>query len=156
MAIPAFGPDGLLPVGVHEASLEEIRDRLGAFQRTDRRPRLFERLEVFVKELRESRIVTSMLVDGSFVTSADEPNDVDVILVLPLTHDFTAELAPYQYNVLSRRAVRRRHAIDVLVATEGSALLEEYLEFFSQVRGRPSIRKGIVSLSFEVQAGNPT
>lgn len=154
MAVPALEPSGLLPVGVHEASFEELRDRFGSFQRTDRRPSLFKRLEAFVAELRASRLVTIMLIDGSFVTSADEPNDVDVILVLPQTHNFGAELLPFQYNVLSRRAVRRRHGIDLLVAVEGSTLLDEYVEFFSQVRGRPDVRKGMLSLSFQEQAGN--
>jgi len=41
MPIPDLNEDGLLPEGIHEASLEEVRERFGRFQRTDRRPDLF-------------------------------------------------------------------------------------------------------------------
>ena len=82
MPIPDLNEDGLLPEGIHEASLEEVRERFGRFQRTDRRPELFSKLALFLTEVRACGLVEAVIVDGSFVTAKDEPSDIDLILVL--------------------------------------------------------------------------
>jgi hypothetical protein len=87
-----------------------------------------------------------VVVDGSFVTAKDEPGDIDLVLVLPTGHDFGAELRPFEYNVLSRRMVRKRYAFDVLVAREKSSELTEYMAFFQRVRGDIQRRKGILKV----------
>lgn len=92
-------------------------------------------------------MICFVVVDGSFVTDKAEPNDIDLVLVLPNHHDFSADVRPFEYNVLSRRMVRRRFAFDVLVAREHSAEFDEYVEFFQQVRGEPNRRKGILKVT---------
>jgi hypothetical protein len=89
MPIPVLNEDGFLPAGIHDCSLAEIRERFGQFQRTDQRCRLMDRLEAFIQECRATGFVRSMMVDGSFVTAADAPNDIDLILVLDEHHDFS-------------------------------------------------------------------
>jgi hypothetical protein len=42
MPIPDFTPDGFLPPGVHDCTLDELRVRFGVFRSNDRRPRLYE------------------------------------------------------------------------------------------------------------------
>jgi hypothetical protein len=79
MAIPALDPNGVLPAGVHDCTLEEIKSRFGSFQGSDRRPQLFSRLETFLTEARGVEIVQSVLVDGSFVTAKADPNDIDLL-----------------------------------------------------------------------------
>jgi len=69
MPIPPFNPDGLLPVGIHECTIDELKVRFGGFQGSDQRPRLFARLEGFLAEVRAAGLVRSILVDGSFVTA---------------------------------------------------------------------------------------
>ena len=51
MAIPALTRNGLLPAGVYDCTLEELRLRFGTFQGSDRRPQLFSRLAQLVSEL---------------------------------------------------------------------------------------------------------
>ena len=144
MAIPDIDQRGLLPFGVHDCSLEEIGARFGIFQGTDRRTRLFEKLEAYVVEVRQSGVVAALIVDGSFVTADDNPGDIDLVLVLSGTHDFTSDLGPMQYNVLSHRRVRARYGFDVFVAREDSKEYQEYVEFFQQVRGAPPLQKGVL------------
>ena len=50
MPIPALDPRGLLPEGIHDCTLDEIKAAFGAFQSTDRRPQLFARLAAFLAE----------------------------------------------------------------------------------------------------------
>ena len=106
MPIPELNENGFLPEGVHEASLEEVRERFGRFQRTDRRPALFAKLSLFLAEVRASGLVVAVILDGSFVTAKDEPSDIDLILVLRPDHDYDADPKPFS-NVLSRRQSAR-------------------------------------------------
>jgi len=48
MPIPPLNTHGLLPVGIHVTTLDEIRLRFGLFQGSDRRPRLYDRLEQLI------------------------------------------------------------------------------------------------------------
>jgi predicted nucleotidyltransferase len=146
MPIPALTADGLLPEGIHDCTLDEIRKRFGSFQRTDRRCRLFERLESFVRAAKACGIVAAVLVDGSFVTDKDVPSDVDVIVVLRTDHDYDAVLRPMEYNVVATGQIRRVFRIDALIARDGSKELDDFVEWFAQVRNRPGVCKGMLRL----------
>ena len=147
MPIPPFDRSGLLPPGMHDCTLDEMRSSFGSFHSSDRRPSLFTRLEQFVAEAQSSGIVRSLVVDGSFVTAKPAPNDIDLILVVGPKHDFTADLTPAAYNVLSKQRVRWRYAFDILVARDGSIEYRRWTEFFQQVRLDPGRKKGILKLS---------
>lgn len=144
MPIPPLDPNGFLPAGVHDGTLDEIRARFGIFQRSDRRLRLFEKLEAFLAEASGTAVVVSVVVDGSFVTAKLEPNDIDLIVMVSAAHDFGADLPPHQYNVLAQQRVRRRFGFDIVVAKMGSDNLAEAVAFFSQVRQQPGLKKGLV------------
>ena len=146
MPIPEFDQHGLLPVGVHDCTLEELEARLGCFQTTDRRPVLFAKLKAFVSEARASGIVRWLVVDGSFVTASALPNDIDLVLVVAAEHDFAADLNPTAYNVVSKRRVHRQYGFDLLVARDGSVEHRRWVEFFQQERLAPHLRKGILRL----------
>lgn len=126
--------DGVLPQGVHGCTIEECEQAFGKFSRSDRRPRLTEALRRYARDAHASGIAAAVLIDGSYVTGKAEPNDVDIILVLRSNFDLGAELRPMEYNILSKRAVKRRYGFDVLPAIEGTEVYEEYLRLFSQVR----------------------
>ena len=147
MPIPLLDADGFLPVGVHDCTLEEVKARFRSFQTTNRRPQLFAKLEAFLKEVRAAGIVQSVLVDGSFVTTKPEPNDIDLIFVLAPGHNFSADLSPTEYNVLSKRRVYRQHGFDLLVACADSEEYRRYLRFFQQIRFAPGHAKGILRIA---------
>ena len=146
MPIPDLNENGFLPEGIHEASLEELRERFGRFQRTDRRPALFTKLSTYLAEVRASGLVVAVIVDGSFVTAKDEPSDIDLILVLRPDHDDRADLRPFEYNAISKCGVRSRFRFDILTALQGSAKHMEYLDLFQRVKGEPDLRKGVVEV----------
>lgn len=146
MPIPDFDEHRLLPVGVHDCALDEIKARFGSFQGSDRRPKLFAKLESFVAEAKTLRLVRSIIVDGSFVTAKADPNDIDLVLVVPAGHDFSADLNPAEYNVLSKRRVHRRLGFDLLVACADSDEYRRYVWFFQQIRFEPGRAKGILRL----------
>src|SRR5258708_36427447 len=114
MPIPNLTAHGLLPPGVHVCTAEEIAGKFGGFQGGEQRPRLMEKLMAFVAEARSSGIVRALLVDGSFVTAKPAPNDMDLVVIVSETHDFSADLRPLEYNVVSKRRVQRRYGFDIL------------------------------------------
>ena len=135
MSIPDLNEHGLLPAGIYDCSIEEIELRFGRFQHSDCRCRLFERLKEFLRRARASGLIKAVIIDGSFVTDKDEPNDIDVIVVLRPGHDFDAELSPREYNVVSKFRIRSQFKFDALVGEEGQKDLADQIEFFGRVRG---------------------
>ncbi len=144
MPIPPLNSDGLLPVGIHETTLDEIRQRFGSFQGSDQRSHLFARLLELASAMQRSGIFESLLIDGSFVTDKPAPNDIDLIAVLRPDHDFERDLPISEYALVSRTMLARRFRFDVVVAERDSAVYKTYVEFFNLVREAPGLKKGIL------------
>ena len=144
MPIPDFDADGFLPVGVYDCEWDELEHRFGQTENGASRAFLFAKLMEYRQELAATGLAMGLIVDGSFVTQTADPHDIDLVLILSKDHDFTVEIRPFEYNALSRRRVSKRFAFDLLVARDDSADLEEYIEFFQQVRGQTHRRKGIL------------
>jgi hypothetical protein len=104
MAIPAFRPDGYLPVGVHVATEGEVAERFG--RSTERRRSLMARIAGWLQIARAVR-ARRFVLDGSFVTIKPDPNDVDCVCLLPA--DFENQYqsgvgeAPRLYEMLVTR-----------------------------------------------------
>jgi len=103
-------------------------------------------LEAFLAEVKASGIVRAVIVNGSFVTGQEAPNDVDLLLVLSAGHDFRADLGPAQYMVVNRRRVRRVYGLDIFVVQEDSADYAALVRLFQRVRLQPQLTKGILRL----------
>jgi hypothetical protein len=67
------------------------------------------------------------------MTCVDEPEDIDLILVLPADWDATAELPLYQYNLLSKKRVKQEFGLEVFVVRNTSVQEQQWIDFFSQV-----------------------
>ncbi len=77
--IPEFDDNGYLPPGIHPAALDEIAKRFGI--ENELRQAEMESLRWLV-DLAKRIGVLRIVVDGSFVTEAYEPNDVDCALLV--------------------------------------------------------------------------
>lgn len=144
MPIPELNSEGVLPTGIHDCTLAELKGVFGKFQVSDRRIKLFGRLEELAAEAGRSGLFEALLVDGSFVTNEPNPHDIDLIAVLRQGQDFERDLPMSQYALLSRTLLRRRFGFDVLIAEAGSGLYETYVDFFRRVRENPVLRKGLL------------
>lgn len=131
--IPDFTADGQLPPGVHLATFDEFKERFRVFQGSDQRLRVFESFEQFVNEIRKTTFVRRLIVGGSFVSANPSPNDFDCVLVLDPACE-GASLRPFEYNVTSKRMIRRLYRVDAVIAFEGTVLAEKSLAFFQLTR----------------------
>ncbi len=146
MAIPPLNEHGWLPDGMHDCTLEEAAARFGGFQHSDRRPTLWARFVEFAREAKACGLIEAIIMDGSFVTAQPSPNDIDLILVMPSGHDFSADFRPSEYNIVSKRRVNQRFGFDLLVARADSEEYRRYVRLFHQVRLEPGHQKGILRI----------
>ena|SRR5580658_6665453 len=114
MPIPTFSQFGLLPEGIYDCDVLEAQTRFGSFQGSDRRPQLWAKFMDFFRLAKADRFIEELLLDGSFVTSKTNPNDIDVIVVVPVGHDFGSDLAQHRYELLAAARVRRRFGFDMV------------------------------------------
>ena len=144
--------DGVLPEGVHICSIDEVERAFGRFQRTDRRQHLTATLRRYVEAARQAGTAQAIIIDGSYVTVKDEPGDIDVMLVLKLEADLTEDLLPSEYNVQSKRMVKKLYGFDIFTAVEGGEIYQRTIRFLSNVNPGESIpytskpRKGILRI----------
>jgi hypothetical protein len=141
--IPPLTDAGLLPPGIHSATITEFEGRFVCFQRSDRRLRVFDGLQRLLVEVRRMSFIKHIYIAGSYVTAKAEPNDFDCLLVVD-GEQFPKELRPFEYRVLSRRPAAREFGGDVVTVADGSELHRHYLDFFQSTRD--GIAVGMVEL----------
>jgi hypothetical protein len=99
MNLPAFNEEGDLPPGIYRATLAEVLERFG--QGSMQRCAVAGRLERVYQLVASTGHLARFVVFGSFVTAKEEPNDVDIVLLMQNTFDLasvTGEAAlPFQH-----------------------------------------------------------
>lgn len=88
MALPEVTGMGDLPVGVHDATLSEIMWRFGVG--SGRRKLLALRLRRVYEIAQSTGRLARFVVFGSFITSKEDPNDVDIFMIMDDEFDFDA------------------------------------------------------------------
>ncbi len=78
--LPAFNEEGDLPPGVHRATLSDVLQRFG--QGTAQRRAVADRLTRIYHHAASTGQLARFVVFGSFVTTKDQPNDVDIVLLM--------------------------------------------------------------------------
>ena len=139
--IPPIGADGYLPEGVHVCSEDDVISRCGSSSR--HRRRLALRLRRWI-ELGRQVGAKRLLVDGSFVTAKEEPQDLDTVLLLP--QDFTQQLEQEHPPALELEEMLLTRRPEEIFAAEDETDWEEWVAFFSLTRELDGRRKGLVEI----------
>jgi hypothetical protein len=147
MSIPPLSPQGFLPPGIHDASLDEIEARFGRFSSNERRVELFNKLRQYLAELSAWGHIKEVLIDGSFVSSKDCPNDIDMIVVYKEDFDIAAEVTPSEYNCLKSTRVRALYGFDVFAVLPGDVTYQKMKAFFEQDTAQAGLTKGLVRVA---------
>ncbi len=140
MAIPKFNTYGLLPPGIHPATMGEVEVTL-AFS-AKRRSLIEDGLKPVAKELVKMG-VSELYVDGSFVTEKPSPDDVDGFVLAESTSDLYRDVAG------EWERWKGQYRMDVFPAAtdmnnEGSRSYFE--ELFGHTKGEPPQAKGLLKL----------
>lgn len=141
MSIPCLNKNGFLPVGLHLATLAELAERFG--ESTAIRRALLERFLSFV-ELARHVGARRMFVAGSFVTDSPEPGDVDIVIWLSDQFHELVDAGDDKALGLELRLLTREPKEAFGVFDEEG--WQAWVDFFSLVRGRNDLRRGLVEV----------
>jgi hypothetical protein len=67
-----------------------------------------------VGEVQACGLIAALVLDGSFVTATPGPHDMDLVVVMDARQNFSGDLPPAHYNVLSQRRVQKRFGFDIV------------------------------------------
>jgi hypothetical protein len=85
-----------------------------------------------------------LLVDGSFVTATEGPQDIDTVTLLP--EDCTRQLEREYTPALELEEMLLTRRPEELFAAEDEIDWEEWVDFFSRTREPDGRRKGLVEI----------
>ncbi len=139
--IPDFRNDGYLPEGLHLATEAEVTFRFGSGSR--HRRRLVLRLRRWLELSRLTR-ARRFLVDGSFVTAKEEPNDVDSVVLL--ARDFARQVTDGSDAALELEEMLATGRPEEIFAAEDTRDWNDWVEFFSRTREADGRRKGLMEI----------
>lgn len=140
--IPEFDEHGNLPVGIHNATLEEVIVRYGG--PSPLRKQLIVPLRDFYSLVQP--VAVEVFLVGSFITAKPGPGDVDFYTIMP--DDWVQEhrrVAEEVFELQRRRARRHTLVHCTLCYVSNRACVEKHHHFFSHTKGeeRP---KGMIRL----------
>ena len=142
LSIPQFRPDGYLPEAVYLASEAEVLFRFGSSTR--RRRRLALRLRLWI-ELARQIGGRRLLIDGSFVTAKDNPNDIDAVILLP--SNFQEQIEQGMESALELEEMLLTKRPEEIFAAEDETDWNEWVDFFTRTREADGRRKGLVEIT---------
>lgn len=138
--IPALEADGTLPAGIHEAGWDEIEKRFGS---TPHRRRLLDGFRRAALALREAGC-KRVYLDGSFVTSKEEPGDFDACWEVQGVS--AARLDPVLRTFNNGRVAQKmKYGGELFPAMSKAEAFRTFLDFF-QISRDTGEAKGIVAI----------
>jgi len=88
MALPEFNEEGDLPAGVYRSTLSEVLERFG--QGSVQPRAVADRLKRVYELVTSTGKLARFVIFGSFITAKEEPNDVDVFLLMEDSFDLAS------------------------------------------------------------------
>jgi predicted nucleotidyltransferase len=140
---PEFDHNGDLPVGIYEATLDEVLQHFGT--ETVQRRLIGQRLERIYRLVSNTGQVARFVVFGSFVTAKPDPGDVDIFMLMEDSFD-SNQVGGEAAIIFDHLAVQNLEGASVfwirrLAAIDGD---QEALEHW-QIK-RDKTRRGIVEV----------
>lgn len=141
MAVPPVRADGTLPPGIHRATLDEV---FAAYPPVSQQRQLLnQELNKLVAFCKSKAAVIELIIDGSYVTSKNEPEDIDAVLL------FNATIKVLTVESLGEADIDTTHLVDAWVETE--VWYRKWVTFFQMTMGdsqagTPGYTKGVVQI----------
>lgn len=140
--IPNFDSRGLLPQGIHHATLNEIEQKLGYTARRAELIKLFRKM--ISTELLPHGAGLYVDIDGSFVTDKPNPDDIDATVRVPIS--LLTSASPIMQNLgdnAGHARVKNMYLVDFYFSLEG--LGNDFSSFFQYVGDKTGALKQLPS-----------
>lgn len=152
--VPSIIDGGVLPEGIHDLSLDEVR---AMFASSGERAKLLDRFNQFLQRLQEfiPDMAATLYLDGSFITTWEGCRNIDVILQ---ARDFEGAKSGYLKTLVSARLKREfvdLYKVTLRVAVPGLLNARDYFDWYQNVKAEEAwrfgndikaLRKGIIRL----------
>jgi hypothetical protein len=151
-ALPPLTYHGHLPEGIHDTTLERIRER---FVINPQRAQLWERLEEFLRRVMAMDQFSHAYIDGGFVTSKAAPEDIDVILQTRASYGPELFVAMAPFFAEGFDSIHKKYLVHLHFWSEGfPGGMSDFRRFFQYLRPQDAAplglkegaRKGIVRI----------
>jgi len=87
MALPNLNDAGELPIGIHQATIDEVIAQFGSGML--QREVVTARLQRIYQIAKGTGNLQQLIIFGSYITAKPEPNDVDVVIIFNDDFDLT-------------------------------------------------------------------
>ena len=142
MSIPALDDHGLLPAGIHDCSVEEMR---ASFGWNEHRQELIRRFTCFLSNEICGVFDCPVYADGSFVTDKKCPNDIDVVLELQGASD-GERWRGLVFMQEHQERIRGQYRVDFWINFRDANLhTNDFVAFFQYVEPKAAKFKGLES-----------
>jgi hypothetical protein len=137
VAIPSFDAHGLLPAGVYDCSLADIKN---AFAWNAHRAKLFAAFETcYLQDIR-ANFSEPLLFDGSYVTDKNLPDDIDVVLDL-VNATNSVQIAALKYLTQRQKYLHTAFRVHFWINLPG--VTADFRAFFQYVGTKTAKFKGL-------------
>jgi hypothetical protein len=153
LILPPFTYHGYLPEGVHETTLDHLKER---FVTNLNRTLLWDRLQNFLLWAVSTGKFSQAYINGGFITNKAAPEDVDVILQPNAPYGVEALQAMEPFFAMGIDAIYETYSVHLHFWCEGfPGGMSDFRRFFQYLRPqdaaplglREDARKGIVRIS---------
>lgn len=142
---------GLLSPGLHPMDMDGIYDTcVTGVTPSQRRIDLFDRFSLYYEKLRGVQIQGEIWVDGSFVTSAMEPGDIDIVVRVhgdSIRALSKVDLAEFTILATAREEMKLRYGVDVYLSDFESSKQYDYWYGVYGTMYDNTTPKGIIQLA---------
>jgi hypothetical protein len=143
MPIPDFESNGDLPVGLHQATLDEVLTRFGAG--TLQRQAVIKRLIHIYNLAKATGQLERFIVYGSYITDKLNPGDVDIFLVMQ--EGFECETLSGDPKLLFEHGeVHDKLGASIFWVTQGSSFVSIDFLITGWQTKRDKTRRGIIEV----------
>lgn len=136
MPIPAL-INGLLPPGVHDATLDEVEAIFGSSNAT--RVDLCQKLKGYIATLKSFGLFNALYVDGSFTTDKVDPHDIDVVVDMSVGNLAMLLVKPNRNAVLDGSTLKTKYGIHQFFAPSSPGMIN----FFQHLRPDEAIMRKV-------------
>jgi hypothetical protein len=141
MSLPPFNYHGLLPEGVHDCDLDQLRERMVT---NSQREILWCRLQEFLQWARATEQFSYAYIDGGFITNKIFPEDIDVILQTRAPYGAAAFCAMEPFFAEGMDAIFDKYSVHLHFWSEGfPGGMSDFRRFFQYLRPQDAAPRGL-------------
>ena len=144
MALPNLNHAGELPIGIYQATIDEVIARFGSG--TLQREIVTARLQRIYQIAKDTGNLQQLIIFGIYITAKPEPNDVDVVIIFSDDFDLTV-CSENVKRLLNHQKAENEFGASIFWIRPSLLLLETLDEFIEgwQVK-RDGTRRGIIEV----------